>query len=162
MARTPTGIIPLEARLSYRCAMIATRIARFLAPMWESRYGLSADTWRAMAIIARYGPTSAKDVATRTSTDAFHVSRAVDRLVRKRLVKRNVDSRDRRRVRLELTPAGRRAHRDIEQTLSRIEEELLAGLDRQERQRMTSAFAMIEERALNLGASGLTWRDFSA
>ncbi len=161
MAKTTPHVTPLEERLSYRCSMIATRIARFLAPMWESRHGLSTDTWRTMAIIGRYGPMSAKGVATHTSTDAFHVSRAVDRLVHKGLVRRNVDPEDRRRVRLELSSAGRRAQREIEIALSRVEEEILAGLGRRERQILQSALANLQERALSLTGSGLTWRDFA-
>jgi DNA-binding MarR family transcriptional regulator len=43
--------------------MISARVARFLSPMWESRYGLSVDTWRILAVINRYGPVSAKEVA---------------------------------------------------------------------------------------------------
>ena len=154
-------VIPLEERLSYRCSMIATRIARFLAPMWETRHGLTVDTWRAMAIIARYGPMSVKEVATRTSTDTFHVSRAVDRLVRKRLVRRNVDSRDRRRVRLELSSPGQRVHREIEDVLSRVEQELLAGVGARDRRVVTRALATLDERLATLSSGGLTWRDFA-
>ncbi len=83
---------PLDERLSYRCSMISARVARFLSPMWESRYGLSVDTWRILAVINRYGPVSAKEVAARISNDAFHVSRAIDRLVRLDLISRNVDA----------------------------------------------------------------------
>lgn len=72
--------------------MISARVARFLSPMWESRYGLSVDTWRILAVINRYGPVSAKEVAARISNDAFHVSRAIDRLVRLDLISRNVDA----------------------------------------------------------------------
>lgn len=94
--------------------MISARVARFLSPMWESRYGLSVDTWRILAVINRYGPVSAKEVAARISNDAFHVSRAIDRLVRLDLISRNVDAEDRRRASLEVTKGGRAVCREIE------------------------------------------------
>lgn len=152
---------PLEQRLSYRCTMISARIARFLAPMWQSRYGLSTDAWRIMAIVGRYGPISAKEVATRASSDAFHVSRAVERLARKKLVKRDVDPQDRRRAKLELSAAGRAAHQAVGNALTRLEDELLAGLSAKERDALHRALATVDERALALMASGLTWKDFA-
>lgn len=129
--------------------------------MWESRYGLNVDGWRILAIIGRYGPVSAKEVATRSSNDAFHVSRAIERLARKRLIRRNVDPRDRRRAQISLTAAGRAAHKEIEQALSRLEEELVAGLDGHQRRVLQKALAAVDERALALAASGLTWKDFA-
>lgn len=140
--------------------MVSARIARFLAPMWESRHGLSVDTWRILAVIGRYGPVSAKEVATRSSNDAFHVSRAIERLARKKLIKRGVDPKDRRRARLELTPAGRAAHQAIGHALNRVEDELLAGLKPKDQEVLRRALATVDERALALMASGLTWKDF--
>ncbi len=112
--------------------MISARVARFLSPMWESRYGLSVDTWRILAVINRYGPVSAKEVAARISNDAFHVSRAIDRLVRLDLISRNVDAEDRRRASLEVTKGGRAVCREIEAVLSSVERELLGGMSRSE------------------------------
>lgn len=140
--------------------MISTRIARFLAPMWEERYGLSVDSWRILAIIGRYGPVSAKDLAARSSNDAYHISRAIERLARKKLIRRDVDSKDRRRVRLELTAAGRAAHEAIVRALTRVENQLLADLGARDRQILARALAMLDERAYALMASGRTWKEF--
>ena len=140
--------------------MISARIARFLAPMWESRFGISVDTWRILAVVGRYGPLSAKDVATRTSNDAFHVSRAIDRLVRRRLIRRNVDPHDRRRARIEITAAGRAAQRASERVLAGLENELLSGLGAPARKTLRASLSTLDERAAALMASGLTWRDF--
>ena len=157
---TPPAI-PLEARLSYRCSMIGARIGRFLAPMWETRYGLNVNTWRILAIIGRYGPLSAKDIATRASSDAFHVSRAIELLVRRKFIRRDVDPQDRRRARIELSSSGRAAHYAIEQALTRLENELLSGLKDSDREVLRSGLATLDERALALMASDLTWKDFA-
>lgn len=150
---------PLESRLSYRCSMISMRIARFLAPMWEERYGLTVDSWRILAIIGRYGPVSAKDLAARSSNDAYHISRAIERLARKKLIRRDVDRKDRRRARLELTAAGREAHEVIVRALSRVENQLLAGLSSTDKEVLARALGMVDERAFALMASGRTWKD---
>ena len=154
-------LTPLESRLSYRCSMISTRIARFLSPMWDERYGLSVDSWRILAVIGRHEGISAKEVAARSSSDAYHISRAIERLVRRGLIKRSVDATDRRRARLQLTAAGRAAHHVIGRALSRVEEELLGGLRPAQRALLGAALASVDERASALMASGLTWKDFA-
>ncbi len=141
--------------------MISARIARFLSPMWESRFGISVDTWRILAVVGRYGPLSAKDVAVRTSNDAFHVSRAIDRLVRRRFIRRNVDPNDRRRAQIEINATGRAVQRASERVLARLEGELLAGVRGTEREVLRGALATLDERAVALMASGLTWKDFA-
>jgi DNA-binding MarR family transcriptional regulator len=142
--------------------MISARVARFLSPMWESRYGLSVDTWRILAVINRYGPVSTKEVAARISNDAFHVSRAIDRLVRLDLISRNVDAEDRRRASLEVTKGGRAVCREIEAVLSSVERELLGGMSRSEITRFRQQLAMVDDRMVNMAESGLTWQDFAA
>lgn len=153
-------LTPLEARLSYRCAIVSARIARFMAPMWDT-HGLNVDTWRILAVIGRYAPVSAKEVATRSSSDAFHVSRSIDHLARKRYIKRDVDPNDRRRAQLELTPSGRAAHRVIGHALTRFETELLARLSARDQDVLRRSLSIVDERALALTASGLTWKDFA-
>ncbi|HNR92947.1 MAG TPA: MarR family transcriptional regulator, partial [Dokdonella sp.] len=80
-------IIPLEERFTYRFAVIANRMGSVLAPSHE-RYGLSVATWRVLAVIGRYQPLSAKELARRTSTDPFRVTRALILLDEKGLVSR--------------------------------------------------------------------------
>lgn len=77
MRNTPR--VPLENRISYRCLSVASRITRHLAPRWKSEFGLTVTSWRVMAVIGRYEPLSAMQVAERTSTDAFFVGRAIDK-----------------------------------------------------------------------------------
>jgi DNA-binding MarR family transcriptional regulator len=138
---------PLEGRLSYRCQMIATRITRVLAPMWQERYGLSVINWRVLAVIGRYMPVSAKDVVARSSTDPFFVSRAVEQLVTQGLVDRGQDPEDRRRLRLSLTAKGRRVHRDIEQAINRVEAAVTEGLSREERKLLDDLLSRLERRS---------------
>lgn len=141
--------------------MISARVARFLAPMWESRYGLGVDTWRILAVIGRFGPISAKEVASRSSNDAFHVSRAIDRLVRSGLISRNVDIQDRRRARLEVTERGRVVCQEIEAVLSRVERELLGSMSGGEVERFRQQLATVDDRMITVAESGLTWEDFA-
>lgn len=118
------GLLPLEQRFTYRFALVASRMGTALAPSHE-RYGLSVGTWRVLAVIARYEPLSAKELAQRTSTDPFRVTRALTMLAEKGLVSRQADPKDRRRVSLRLTRAGRGVHDEIAATLSEMERSVL-------------------------------------
>jgi DNA-binding MarR family transcriptional regulator len=141
----------LEDRISYRCLFIATRITRHLAPIWQAEYGLSATSWRVMAVIGRFQPISAKEVAARTSTDAFFMTRAIDRLVEQDYVERGVDASDRRKLSLALTTRGKTVHREIENMINKVEAELLSGLDTQQRKQILEALSLLQARVEELG-----------
>jgi len=161
MATSPSQSVPLEERLSYRCSLISTRITRFITPMLESRYGLTVITWRVMAVIGRYAPLSAKEVAQHTSTDAFFVSRAVEQLVNLEFVARSVDARDRRRSCLELTPAGRTVHRKVEGVINRLEASLITELDAAQREALHTALAYLDAQTQRLQDGEQSWQDFA-
>lgn len=121
--------IPLENWLGYRFGLIAGRLGNFIAPMYASRHDLTIPAWRSLAVVARYQPLTAKQLATLTSSDAFKVTRAIELLVRRGLIRRDVDKDDRRRASLRLTTEGRKVYNDIEKFVARIERELTAALD---------------------------------
>ena len=124
--------VPLEDWIGYRFSLISARLGNFVAPMYASRHGLTMPAWRSLAVIARYQPLTAKQLATLTSSDAFKVARAIELLVRRGLIRRDVDKEDRRRASLSLTAAGRRVYNDIEKFVVRVENELKAALDENE------------------------------
>ena len=69
-----------------------------------ARLGLNVTDLKALDILERTGPRSAGDLATETGLAAASVTALIDRLARKRFVRRHRDPRDRRRVIVELAP----------------------------------------------------------
>src|SRR3982750_1327325 len=126
--------IPLENWTGYRFGLLATRLGNFIAPMYASRHDLTMPAWRSLAVIARYQPLTAKQLASLTSSDAFKVARAIELLVRRGLIHRDVDKADRRRANLRLTADGRRIYKDIEKFVVRVETELSTALSADERE----------------------------
>jgi DNA-binding MarR family transcriptional regulator len=124
--RTPP--IPLENWIGYRFSLISARLGEFVARMYASRHDLTVPAWRSLAVIARYEPLTAKQLGTLTSSDAFKVARAIELLVRRKLIHRDVDQTDRRRANLRLTKDGRKVYKDIEKFVIRVENELAAAL----------------------------------
>ena len=63
--------------------------------------------YRSLVVLAARGPQSIAALAEAVAVTPPTASRLTERLVRKGLVRRKVDPRDRRAVRLELAPSGR-------------------------------------------------------
>jgi DNA-binding MarR family transcriptional regulator len=130
--KSKAPVIPLEHWIGYRFSRIAARVGNYVAQMYVTRHDLTMPAWRCLAVIARYQPLTAKELATLTSTDAFKVTRAIELLVRRKLIRRDVDKEDRRRASLSLTAEGRTVYKDIEKFTMRLEQELTAEFDQAE------------------------------
>lgn len=71
--------------------------------------GLTFPQVRAMAFLKLRGPAALRDVADYQGLTPSAISQVIDALVDRGLVRRREDPDDRRRVLLDLTPAGRQA-----------------------------------------------------
>jgi DNA-binding MarR family transcriptional regulator len=132
-AATPPSLLPVapgadpdlvEAFLAASRAMVAMA-ARSLAGLDED---ITLAQYRALVVLAARGPQRPADLAAGLKVDPSTASRMVDRLVRKRLVRRARSQEDRRMVRVYLTGAGReivdrvtdQRRAEVERTLEQI------------------------------------------
>jgi DNA-binding MarR family transcriptional regulator len=93
----------------------------------ESRTGLTNAQLAVLRQVALKGPVTINHIASRVQAGQNSVSTVVSRLHRAKLVMRSRGKDDRRRVLIEVTPAGRRALRRAPKTPT---EELLHAIDR--------------------------------
>jgi len=110
--------------------------ARSLADAGEE---VTLTQYRALVVLASRGPRSVAALAEAVAVTPPTASRLCDRLVRKGLVRRRTDRRDRRQVRIGLTEVGRRL---IDTVTARRREEiaaLLAALSLEEQQAVAGA-----------------------
>src|SRR6201996_6882093 len=152
--------IPLEHWIGYRFGLVATRMGNYVAQMYTSRYDLTIPAWRSLAVISRYQPLTAKELATLTSSDAFKVARAIELLARRGLIQRGVDDEDRRRARLSLTPEGRKIYKEIEKVTMRIERELTAALSASELANLRESLDKLD-RQLEARIRSQDWEAFT-
>jgi len=151
--------IPLEHWIGYRFGLVAARMGNYVAQMYTSRYDLTIPAWRSLAVIARYQPLTATQLATLTSSDAFKVARAIELLVRRGLIHRNVDKEDRRRASLSLTVEGRKIYKEIEKFSVRVERELISALDEQELKTLRQSLDKLD-RQLESRIRACDWKLF--
>jgi DNA-binding MarR family transcriptional regulator len=131
----------LEHRSAYRFALLSAQTTRSLAGLYR-KHGLTVGGWRTLSVIGNYEPIHPSSIAERTSVDPDKVTRAVDRLVDKKLVVRNTDKVDRRRIVLRLTARGRRSYNEIEKVRRQVEVLFLSALSREE---LASFYAILEK-----------------
>ncbi len=152
--------LPLENWIGYRFSLISARLGNFVALMYANRHDLTMPAWRSLAVIARYQPLTASQLAMRTSSDAFKVARAIELLVRRGLIRRDVDKNDRRRASLRLTTNGRKVYKDIEKFVIRIENELASVLDANELATLRQSLDKLE-RQLDSRIRVHSWEKFA-
>lgn len=123
----------LENFLPYQLSIVTQTVSGGLSKIYASRFDLSVPQWRVMAVLGRYEPISANEVCDRTVMDKVAVSRAVSAMLRRGLVERTVDARDRRRSALRLSKRGRAIHNEIVPLAMEYERQLLSGMSPEER-----------------------------
>jgi DNA-binding MarR family transcriptional regulator len=137
----------LESFLPYRLAILSHTVSTTIAHVYDKRFGLSIPEWRVIAILGRFPGLSAVEVAERTLMDKVAVSRAVTKLIKNGRIDREFADADRRRSILNLSEEGRRVHDEVAPLALQFERELLAGLDDDERERLSSIMDRLMARA---------------
>jgi len=91
----------------YRLAVAAERTSEELARQYRDRFGISIPEWRVLVHLAHSGDVSVRDIEARVAMEKSKVSRAASRLEKSGLIRKDVNSGDRRLVSLALTEKGR-------------------------------------------------------
>ena len=149
------ALIPLDSWISYRFGLIAARLGGIGESVYAPRHRLTTSAWRVLAVVARFEPCSASELASHSRLNGPKVSRAIDVLVERTLLVRKKDPEDQRRAVLTLTAKGRRTYEDVAETVSCYERALVAGLSEAERASLWRIVAKLEAGLDTLiGSSG--------
>ena len=97
-----------------------------------AEHDLTGVQWGPLLMLHCKMGTTAAELARIAHVDTGAMTRMLDRLEAKGLVRRTPCAKDRRVVQLELTPGGARLCRDIPFGLARVNNQLLTGFTRQE------------------------------
>lgn len=134
MKKKRPAILTLERYLPYRLAILSNRISGMIAETYKDKFALSVTEWRIMAVLGEYPGASADEVSVKIQIEKSIVSRSLQKLLKRHLVKREVDRADRRRQNLTLTKTGKDVYRQIIPVSYDYEDQLLKCFDKQERE----------------------------
>lgn len=149
--KSSSDALTLEHFLPYRLSVLANTVSLHFAATYQERFSLTIPEWRVMAVLAQYPSISAVDVAERTAMDKVAVSRAVQALLKKGYVQRDIEPNDRRRSMLELSSAGRAVYRRVVPLAKTIERDLIAALKPSQRKLLDELITTLTARARELG-----------
>ncbi|SRR5258706_6909706 len=92
--------------ITYRLHLLAKLADRGAMLLYGAQFGLSLREWRVFSVIGCFAPLSMGEVGERSNLDRGHASRAVDALVKRKIVRRRRNKLDKRGWVLELRPEG--------------------------------------------------------
>jgi DNA-binding MarR family transcriptional regulator len=104
----------------------------------EERYGLVRPEYAVLYALGLRDGIAAKDVCASTGFPKNTISRAIQKLLRRKLIRRVPDARDRRSFVLRLAAEGRRIVDETVPSLVAREKRMLAGLSREEQRILAS------------------------
>ena len=133
-------------------SILSNTVSRNITRLYQTQFGLTTMEWRALAVVGRFAPMSANQVAQRTAMDKVQVSRALQSLVDGGMIKRTVDQEDRRRSVLRLSPKGRGLVKRITPLAMGVEEELLSALSAKQFRELDAILSTLMDRAAEMDA----------
>ncbi|MCZ6861480.1 MAG: MarR family winged helix-turn-helix transcriptional regulator [Alphaproteobacteria bacterium] len=125
--------------------VVSNLIGRAFFPEIASKWDLSLAEWRIVLTLAHRPGASAAEITALWGMEKMAVSRAARRLERTGRVDRTSDPKDGRRFTLSLTQAGRALFVEVEPSATARYHEIIAVLDRSEREALHSALTKLIE-----------------
>lgn len=128
------------ARLTAKPSWLITQLAvhaHRLASDGFGEMGARGYHYRVLVALEQFGVASQAELGRRCNMDRSDIVATINELAGQGLVERTPDPDDRRRNLVTITTAGERHLRRLEQTLDRVQEDLLAPLTSEDRQTLT-------------------------
>ena len=152
--------LKLESFLPYRLSLLSNVISGAIAAAYGDKFAISMPEWRIMMILAEYPGISADEVCRRTKIEKSVVSRAVSRLLKRRLIDREMDEQDKRRSILQLSETGLTVYDEVMPIARNYEEALLSNLTGEERKTFNDIIDKLMAEAKQLQNGYLKEDDF--
>ncbi len=127
------SVLTLERFLPYRLSILSNRISEIIAKTYRDKFALSITEWRIMAVLGEYPGASADEVSVKIQIEKSIVSRALQKLLARHLVSREVDDADRRRQNLTLTQTGLEIYQQVVPVSYDYEDQLQECFSKKER-----------------------------
>lgn len=149
--RTPRS---LDDLLLYRIWRAARASNSMVTRMVEGGFGITRRELGMLGVLAQVGEVTASQFAERLHLDRASASLALRSLSEKKLVERRQDTEDRRLVHVRLSPSGQQLLDDLLPRLSRLNVDLLDGIDATHLEVFLDCLQRLEARGGELNAQG--------
>ncbi|MGI9229099.1 MAG: MarR family winged helix-turn-helix transcriptional regulator [Gammaproteobacteria bacterium] len=147
MSRKNSKPLKLKTFIPYQLSVVTNKISTAFARLYSERFDLSVHEWRVMAVLGEQPRLSADQVCAATEMDKVTVSRAVARLLEKKLLDRSYAPEDKRRSVLTLTTTGHAAYSRIVPLALQFEQDLEQALSKAELKQLQNCLAKLNGHA---------------
>ncbi len=158
-APLPPSVIDLERYVPAYFVWIANKLTRGASQNYLNLFGVGAEVWRCMVLLAVHETVSAQQVSQIIGMDKASVSRCFKQMVAKKLIALELDPADGRIRLASLTLHGRHIHDQILGIALARERALLQVLSPDEQETLIALLKRLHE---NLPAVELATQDFIA
>ncbi len=131
-----------------------TLIQRNLTRPVLEPFELGFPEWRLLAFLREFGCSVAGEIASRTWMDKAQISRGLDSLVARGLVRREADPQHLQRLLVELTAKGIRLHDHVFDAVRKVQSTLLMELTLAERKALYSGLKKLQKFAEDAKTDG--------
>lgn len=146
-SKSARKILQLERYLPYRLSILSNRISALISETYSAKFALSITEWRIMAVLGEYPGVSADEVSLKTQIEKSILSRAISKLLQRKLLERAFDPADKRRSMLRLTETGLSVYDELVPMSYDYEQELLTCFSDTERQQFSELIDRLYEHA---------------
>jgi DNA-binding MarR family transcriptional regulator len=119
-------VFRLDNYLPFRLFVASSSVSTLLSSACSVIYGMKMAEWRIVAALSESGPATQQDLVRHICMDKVSVSRAVQALVKQRLVARAIAPDDGRSHLVDLTSEGRRVLSELVRAANIYEAALVA------------------------------------
>lgn len=135
--KSTAAILQLERYLPYRLSILSNRISALISETYSAKFALSITEWRIMAVLGEYPGVSADEVSLKTQIEKSILSRAISKLLHRKLLERAFDPADKRRSMLRLTETGLSVYDELVPISYDYEQQLLTCFNDSESQQFS-------------------------
>lgn len=139
--------------LNYRLLRLFALAGAPVVRLCEGRYGITRREFRLLALIVDGGPLSPSKLSELAHLDATRSSRVVAALLKKQLVQREVQGRDRRFALIAATQKGRELHAELFPQIAEINRRMVSVLDARQVAALDEILSVLTPHAEALNAS---------
>ncbi len=130
-------LLTLERYLPYRLSILSNKVSSLVAQAYKDKFALSITEWRIMAVLGEYPGASADEISVKTQIEKSIISRAISKLLKRKLIERELAKEDKRRSQIALSETGLEVYREIVPLSYEYEEKLLSCLNESEQETLS-------------------------
>ena len=147
MAENKHSILKLERFMPYRLSILSNKVSTIIANTYKDKFAISITEWRIMAVLGEYPGISADEISSKTQIEKSILSRSVSKLLKRKLIERDMSDEDRRRSIIKLSETGKSVYEEIVPLSYQYEKALMECFNAEEKDIFSNLIDRLYEHA---------------